>query len=116
MREVVVIYHFEPEGYWAESPDVAGFSAAGETLAEVREMAFEGLRFHVGDDVALIEKFPESVSVISVTSGAVAGPVFGGVVIGQSVNQAAVTSARWTPAPTKQLVKLESRVAHAGAS
>jgi predicted RNase H-like HicB family nuclease len=46
VRRVAVIYHWEPEGYWGDAPDVPGFSAAGKTLEEVREQAREGLAFH----------------------------------------------------------------------
>lgn len=45
MSEVRIRYHHEPEGWWADSPDLPGFSAAGETFDEVREMALEGVSF-----------------------------------------------------------------------
>lgn len=45
MEKVRVIYHHEPEGWWAESPDIAGWYAAGETYAEVFELAEEGVPF-----------------------------------------------------------------------
>jgi predicted RNase H-like HicB family nuclease len=35
MSEVVVKYHHESEGWWAESDDVPRFSAAGATYGEV---------------------------------------------------------------------------------
>lgn len=31
------VYHREPEGWWAESPDLPGFSAAAPTLLELRD-------------------------------------------------------------------------------
>jgi predicted RNA binding protein YcfA (HicA-like mRNA interferase family) len=31
MSEVRIRYHHEPEGWWADSPDLPGFSVAGET-------------------------------------------------------------------------------------
>lgn len=46
MRTVQVIYHQEPEGWWAESPDVEGFGASGETLEELRDLVREGLPFY----------------------------------------------------------------------
>jgi len=45
MSPVRVIYHEEPEGWWAESPDVPGWSAAGETYQEVRALAEAGIPF-----------------------------------------------------------------------
>jgi predicted RNase H-like HicB family nuclease len=42
---VRVLYHHEPEGWWAESPDVDGWSVAGETYEEVRQMAANGVTF-----------------------------------------------------------------------
>lgn len=44
--KVNVRYHVEPEGVWAESDEVPGFSAAGESLGEVRGLVREGLAFH----------------------------------------------------------------------
>jgi predicted RNase H-like HicB family nuclease len=48
MEKVRIIYHHEPEGWWAESPDVAGWSAAGESYAEVRRLSEEGMFFTLG--------------------------------------------------------------------
>ena len=45
METVRVIYHHEADGWWAESPDVEGWSAAGETYAEVVKLAEEGIPF-----------------------------------------------------------------------
>ena len=39
METVRVIYHHESDGWWAESPDVEGWSAAGESYAEVVKLA-----------------------------------------------------------------------------
>ena len=47
---VRVLYHEEPEGWWAESPDLDGWTAAGETFDEVRELAEEGVHFALEDD------------------------------------------------------------------
>jgi len=65
VQSVDVIYHYEPEGYWAESPDLAGFYAAGLTLGEVRSMVFEGVATHLGPLVTIRERFPDAVSVLS---------------------------------------------------
>lgn len=44
MAEAVrVLHHHEVDGWWAESPDVEGWSAAGETYAEVVELAEKGI-------------------------------------------------------------------------
>jgi predicted RNase H-like HicB family nuclease len=49
-------YHHEPEGWWADSPDVAGFTAVGADIAEVRTLVKEGIRFHLEtDDVEIYE-------------------------------------------------------------
>jgi predicted RNase H-like HicB family nuclease len=45
METVRVIYHHEANGWWAESPDVDGWSAAGETYGEVVKLAEEGIPF-----------------------------------------------------------------------
>jgi predicted RNase H-like HicB family nuclease len=45
METVRIIYHHEANGWWAESPDVKGWSAAGETYAEVGNLAEEGIPF-----------------------------------------------------------------------
>jgi predicted RNase H-like HicB family nuclease len=59
---VQVIYHDEPDGWWAESPDVDGFGAAGESLEEVRRLAAEGIPFYLETaDVELDERFPTTV-------------------------------------------------------
>lgn len=45
METVRVIYHHEADGWWAESPDIEGWSAAGDTYAEVVKLAEEGIPF-----------------------------------------------------------------------
>jgi predicted RNase H-like HicB family nuclease len=45
MKTVRVIYHHEADRWWAESPDVEGWSAAGDTYAEVVKLAEEGIPF-----------------------------------------------------------------------
>lgn len=52
METIRVIYHEEAEGWWAESPDVAGWSAAGGTYEEVRRLTEEGLSWTLGREVA----------------------------------------------------------------
>lgn len=56
METVRVIYHHEPEGWWAESPDIERWVAAGETYAEVVKLVEEGVPFALGYD-AEVEHF-----------------------------------------------------------
>lgn len=58
MNTVRVIYHHEGDGWWAESPDVEGWSAAGDTFPEVRELAVEGIPFAIGTDADLEHYVP----------------------------------------------------------
>lgn len=51
MRTVRVIYRAEPEGWWAESPDVSGYTAVGQSYDEVRELAHEGLPDFAGEEL-----------------------------------------------------------------
>lgn len=51
MRVVRVRYHQEPEGWWAESNEVAGWTAVGSTFDEVQELAIEGLAEVLGEEV-----------------------------------------------------------------
>ena len=48
---VRVLYHEEPQGWWAESPDVDGWSVAGETYEEVRRLADDGISFALASAV-----------------------------------------------------------------
>ena len=42
---VRVIYHHEDDCWWAESPDVEGWIAVGDSYAEVVKLAEEGVPF-----------------------------------------------------------------------
>lgn len=53
METVRVIYHCEVDGWWAESPDVERWYAAGETFDEVHELAKEGIPFALGHPASL---------------------------------------------------------------
>lgn len=58
MELVRVIYHHENDAWWAESPDVPGFVAAGRTVGEVRSLVREGVPFHLevpAEEVDLVE-------------------------------------------------------------
>jgi len=53
MEPVRVIYHHEPEGWWAESPDVERWYAAGDTYPEVYQLAVEGISFALEREVEI---------------------------------------------------------------
>lgn len=69
-RIVEVRYHRDADGWWADSPDAPGYTAAGETLAEVRRLAREGIPFFLEEDVLVAEPMPvkTTVTVVSYTS------------------------------------------------
>lgn len=68
MRVVKVVYHVEGDGsWWAESPDVPGFTAVGQSLAEVRELVQSGVPFYVEDEVELREVRADGAAVTAVT-------------------------------------------------
>ena len=58
MDTVRVIYHHESDGWWAESPDVERWYAAGDSYAEVLELAEEGVPFALGHDAELEHYVP----------------------------------------------------------
>lgn len=58
MKKIRVHYIFEPEGWAAESPDRPRWSAWGDSLEEVRQLASEGLPKVFGEPIALVEIFP----------------------------------------------------------
>lgn len=59
MTAIVVNYHHEADGWWADSPDVEGFVAAGMNLSEVRDLVREGLPFYLEDPaVEFVERAP----------------------------------------------------------
>ena|SRR5689334_10925406 len=71
METVHVIYHHEDDGWWAESPEVDGWSAAGESYAEVAQLAEEGIPFALGRQVTLDHQGPERDSVATANKGSV---------------------------------------------
>lgn len=61
MRTVLVRYHHEVEGIWADSPDLDGYVAAGASLHEVRDLVREGLAVYLeGEDFEVREQGPGS--------------------------------------------------------
>jgi predicted RNase H-like HicB family nuclease len=53
MEPIRVIYHREPEGWWAESPDVAGWTAVADSYSEVLKLAEEGIPFALEREVEM---------------------------------------------------------------
>jgi predicted RNase H-like HicB family nuclease len=58
MRTAQLIYHAEPEGWWASSPDLPGYSAAGETFEEVRGLVREGASWWAEEQLDLHHLVP----------------------------------------------------------
>jgi predicted RNase H-like HicB family nuclease len=55
MKIVHVRYHFEDDGWWAESEDLKGWTAVGATFEEVRKMARAGVTEFTGAESAIEE-------------------------------------------------------------
>lgn len=68
----VVIYHSEPDGCWAESPDQPGFSAAADTLPQLRRQVRAAIAEILGRSADLDERF-EPKAVLGDTQIAIAG-------------------------------------------
>jgi len=60
VRSVVIHYHVEDGAWWAESPDLPGWSAAGDSFDEVRDQALSGVKHFAGEPVEISEVFPHS--------------------------------------------------------
>ncbi|MDX6622396.1 MAG: hypothetical protein QOE75_328 [Solirubrobacterales bacterium] len=58
MEALRVIYHHEDGAWWAESPDVERWYAAGESYPEVRRLAVEGIPLALGREVESSTSFP----------------------------------------------------------
>jgi len=57
METVRVIYHSEPEGWWAESPEIEGWSVAGDSYADVRALVDAGVEIVLDRTGVAIEHF-----------------------------------------------------------
>ena len=55
MRKVQVVYRRSEDGWWAESPDVPGWTAVGDSFEEVRDLAQEGLPFFAEEQLIVEE-------------------------------------------------------------
>lgn len=52
MEVIRGLCHREVEGWWAESPDVRGWSVVGRSLPEIEELVGTGLEFALGRPVS----------------------------------------------------------------
>ncbi len=72
MTTVRVEYHREGDHWWADSIDVPGWVAGGDSLHEARELVREGLPFLLQqDDVEILESHGGMPVVVKTLSGGV---------------------------------------------
>ncbi|KFI92479.1 hypothetical protein BISA_0881 [Bifidobacterium saguini DSM 23967] len=66
-RQVNITYHREDGVWWAESDDMPGFSAAGDTFAETRKNVWEGVDFYFNDNqpTSIIEYTDDGAKILS---------------------------------------------------
>ena len=74
MPRIRVAYHHEaPHGWWAESPDVEGWTASADDPATLATVVAEGLRFALETDdievATVVEVGPGDVAVLDFTTG-----------------------------------------------
>ncbi len=60
METIRIIYHQDEGSWWAESPDLDRWSAAGETYDEVVKLAEEGVVFVLGHEAEIEHFVPAS--------------------------------------------------------
>lgn len=89
-RKIQMHYHYEPEGWWAESPELPGFSAAGTTFAEVRQQAHEGAVFFADEPLEIEDKTPV-VSSTNACSSAASVRLAARLTIGEQTTRTAVS-------------------------
>lgn len=53
-QQVTLYYHQEDDGWWADSPDVPGYSAAAASAEDIARMAEAELAAALGTDVELV--------------------------------------------------------------
>src|SRR5260221_7960576 len=59
MRLITVLYHLDGNAWWADSPELPGWTCVAETLEETRVLATEGAREFAGEDIIVSEFIPE---------------------------------------------------------
>jgi hypothetical protein len=69
MEIVHIIYHHDPAAWWADSPEVPGWTATAKTLDELWGLAEQGVRFALERDDLLIQhdfdyEIPEHASIV----------------------------------------------------
>ncbi|HST56803.1 MAG TPA: hypothetical protein VLJ42_13030 [Solirubrobacteraceae bacterium] len=57
MEIIPVVYHSEPEGWWADSPKIPEWTAAASSLDELRRLVEEGVRFALDRDDVFVEHY-----------------------------------------------------------
>lgn len=57
MTAIRVIYHREAGGWWAESPDVDGWTAAADTYQQLRGLVETGVRIALDTDEVTVEHY-----------------------------------------------------------
>lgn len=83
MRQITVRYHKEAGTWWAESPNLPGFSAAADSREELRALVAEGVAFAIDDEPHMILEAAwdtytsANVSTLAGTSPAELTPQFG---------------------------------------
>lgn len=55
MKIISILYHREEEGWWADSSDLPGWTAAADSLEELRPLALEGAREFAGPEAMFRE-------------------------------------------------------------
>lgn len=86
MTMVRVTYHHERDSWWAESPDVPGYTAVADTLEDLRSSVRDGLPFHLDvEAVEIVETLP---AVLTVRSSYGTLTVVNGTGTGAAVNGA----------------------------
>jgi predicted RNase H-like HicB family nuclease len=60
MPLINIFYHAEDGTWWADSPEVPGWTCVGGSLEETRRLAIEGVREVVGADAMVAETLPQS--------------------------------------------------------
>jgi predicted RNase H-like HicB family nuclease len=100
VSEIRVTYHQEEGSWWAESPDVPGFSATAEDLVELRTLVREGLTFHLRVDSVDVR---ESLADDGIVASVVVTQVLTGATLSSSSQAASVSAYTVTAAPTSWL-------------
>lgn len=68
VQTITITYHHEGLYWWADSTDLPGFTAGGDTLHEARQLAKEGVSFYLNDtqDLDIREEMTGGIQVIDV--------------------------------------------------